>query len=798
MLGVGCLLVFISSCSPVTSQGQPSIHNEIPVEENIRSIGQTFTSRQDGLIGIKLFMRSDKDNEEIGVSFSIYDSPQKQQEYIKFTKRVVLSQDGRFTDFTFSPPLNSYLKDYYLEITLEQKGTVYFAISDLSSYDDGSLYLNTQAVDAQLSFIPLHDPSLLFQGLVKQGVEWLWWILLTTYLFVLPGLVISNFLAKKNRNEPWQLKLSLSVALGVSIYPLLLLMEDLIGLKVGFLNALIPGGASLVYLLLCWWKGGRKVNLRFLKSSGIVSLASLFILFTVVFTRFWAIRTLPLPMWGDSVHHNLIAQLITEKGGLFNFWQPYADMESLTYHFGFHANVAAISWLSGMSAPKSTLLGGQIINIFAVVVLFPLAWKLSRSNEWSGAVAWLVAGLFSFMPMFYVNWGRYTQLAGQVLLPVIVYLLWELVEDGRWDLKKSTMIGLLSASLAVTHYRVFIFLIASLPPLLLYIRKQNLSEILRNFLWIGVTGMLMFAPWGFRLVGGQLSKNLATQVTTPPSALGDFAREYNQIGSLTIYLPSWVWLLLVLVIVLGIWKHEKNVIFVLVWWIMIVFLANPAWLNLPGSGVLSNFAVFIGMYIPAGILIGSGFGWIFDKTRSKASFRYSQLILLVVFVPLCLFFSRERIRDVNPNQYALATRSDIRAAQWVKENLPIESKILVNSFFAYGGTVIVGSDGGWWLPALTGRKISLPPMPYTTEKGPFPGYAQYVNDLRWLIEKQGYTSAEVIDELRQRGIEYAYIGQKRGRVNYSGSVVMNPEEMIGSGFYEPLYHQDGVWVLKIK
>jgi len=27
---------------------------------------------------------------------------------------------------------------------------------------------------------------------------------------------------------------------------------------------------------------------------------------------------------------------------------------------------------------------------------------------------------------------------------------------------------------------------------------------------------------------------------------------------------------------------------------------------------------------------------------------------------------------------------------------------------------------------------------------------------------------------------------------------MNPSEMIASGLYEPVYHQDGVWVLKIK
>ncbi|MGQ9846766.1 MAG: hypothetical protein ACUVQP_04595, partial [Bacteroidales bacterium] len=75
-------------------------------------------------------------------------------------------------------------------------------------------------------------------------------------------------------------------------------------------------------------------------------------------------------------------------------------------------------------------------------------------------------------------------------------------------------------------------------------------------------------------------------------------------------------------------------------------------------------------------------------------------------------------------------------------------------------------------------------MPYTTEKGPFIGYTQYVNDLRWLIEEKGYTAPEVIDELKKRGIEYAYLGQKRGSVNYAGPVVMDAKEMIESGLYE--------------
>lgn len=794
---IGGLSFLFAACSPVTSQGQPSKRGELLLSDSDQSVGQTFTSRQDGLKGIRLFISSDE-KKEVPVSFSIYDSPHKVTEYVKIEKNVLIEPGGKFVDFVFSSPLNSYLQDFYFELALIDNNSLRLGISDLSSYEDGSAYLNNQAIDAQLLFVPLHEFKVLFRGLLKQGADWLWWIFVAIYLYILPGYVVSDLLLKKNWKEIWQVKLSLSLAVGISIYPILLMVSDITGIKLGRINAFLPGGLSIIYLVSLWWKTDKKINWGFIKSPGIASIAATWVIVAILFTRFWAIRTLPLPMWGDSVHHTLIAQLIVEKGGLFNSWQPYAEMESLTYHFGFHANVAAISWFSGLSVSQATLVGGQLINVFAVIVLFPLAWKLSRSSVWGGIIAWMVAGLFSIMPMFYVNWGRYTQLTGQVLLPVIVFLIWELVEDGHWDWKKSLMIGLLSASLAVTHYRVFIFMLASIPSLILYFKREHTPILIKDALVIGLSGLLLFAPWGVRLIGGQLSNNLIRQVTTPPSALGDFAREYNQIGALTNYLSTWVWLVFVFFIFIGLWKHEKRMLVILGWWLIILLLANPGWLNLPGSGVLSNFAVFIAMYIPAGIIIGAGIGWLLDEIQSRRLFRYNEFILFLIIVILTIPLSRDRIRSVHPDQYALATRSDIRAAKWIKDNLPVESKILVNSFFAYGGTVIVGSDGGWWIPSLTQRKINLPPMPYTTERGPFSGYAQYVNDLRWLIEEKGYISPEVIDELQRRGIEYAYIGQKRGRVNYSGSTIMDAEEMIKSGFYEPIYHEDGAWVLKIR
>jgi hypothetical protein len=113
------------------------------------------------------------------------------------------------------------------------------------------------------------------------------------------------------------------------------------------------------------------------------------------------------------VQHTVIAQLMVDNGGLFDSWEPYAPYRSLTVHFGFSSFAALLSWFTSMDSVRATLLMGQLISGLAVITLYPLAMRLTNGNRWAALGAVLVAGLLSPMPAYYVNWGRYAQLAGQ-------------------------------------------------------------------------------------------------------------------------------------------------------------------------------------------------------------------------------------------------------------------------------------------------------------------------------------------------------------------------------------------------
>src|SRR5438876_1216387 len=80
---------------------------------------------------------------------------------------------------------------------------------------------------------------------------------------------------------------------------------------------------------------------------------------TALLVRLYLVRGLPVGLWGDSYHHTMIAQLLVDHRGLFSSWQPYAPLTTLTYHYGFHSNVAFFYWLTGIPVTTSVLYVGQ-------------------------------------------------------------------------------------------------------------------------------------------------------------------------------------------------------------------------------------------------------------------------------------------------------------------------------------------------------------------------------------------------------------------------------------------------------
>ncbi len=798
----------LAGCTPFTEAAQPNQSDFVLLNRG-QTVGQTFVAHYDGLSGIGLIIEPVTAGNGT-LQLELRESPNDPRNLR--TAEIPLSSINASgtTVFYFAPVVDSNQGDYYFSLRLEGSGSVKVGVSNTDAYLDGAFYQDEQPQDAQTTFQLIYGRRFLSTGLIQEGLRWCLWTIVGLFLFVIPGWAVLDLLQPNWQALNFWEKFSLSSGISLVLYPLLILWTSLIGLQLGVVYAWLPGASGLFYLLIRYHQQLVKLKFRLQRPAQLnwPALALGIVVVMIVAVRYWVIRDLDLPLLGDGYQHTLIAQLIADNGGLFKTWLPYADLYSFTYHFGFHSLAAVYHWITNTSLPQAILWIGQMLNVLAVIAVYPLTNRITR-NPWAGVVAVLSAGLLFSMPMFYTNWGRYTQLAGLVILSAWTLLTWEALDDKKTNWRLIILCWIALGGLALTHYRVLIFAVLFFVAYyLLNLRSGRLiQQVIRGV--IICTGALLLAlPWYLNTISGTLITGFSNQLTTPASQLSSATLERYAIGNILAYLPAWVWISLPLIIVWGLWKRQKGIALISLWWFLILVAANPQWLNLPGAGIITSFAVMISAFFPASILIGAAAGRLIDSLqrldwrivrneRRAAQIKNTIIPVIMLFLILAggLYGARARLHDIVIAQYALALPPDRRAAEWIKENLPTDARLLVNSFFAYDGEAIVGSDGGWWLPLLSGRQTSLPPLPYMNEQGPRPDYREWINTLVADIQEKGISHPDVLKELEQRGIDYVYIGQQQGAVN-SPEPMIKLSLLLESQEFQPVYHQDRVWVFK--
>ncbi|MEM4202710.1 MAG: hypothetical protein QXS54_01440 [Candidatus Methanomethylicaceae archaeon] len=798
-LGVFLLL----GCSPFVDRDQTAVVPEVTVVlEPGHTVGQTFVARHGGLNGVEFWLEPQPGSEG-RIRLRLRADPQSTVDLAE----AVLSLDQitapGFYRFSFAPDNRSHSVYRYGFLELEGVGGVRVGAASGEAYLDGAAYRDHEPLDAQLAFRLIYDPWGMALELGWAGLKGLGLLAVAVLLYLVPGYAALAYLrpleaTRGDEGLPWPARMGLAMGLSLALYPLLFLWTDLAGLHLGPLYAWGPvvlGMVALAWRYRRWRpRRGQEAIKRWARSDAFwPDLAFIFILALVFGVRLLVVRTLDAPMWGDSYQHSVIAQLLVDHGGLFDSWEPYAELQSFTYHFGFHSLVAVFHWLTGIPVYRATLWIGQILNGLAVLALYPLSVRIS-GNRWAGVSATLIAGLLVPMPMFYVNWGRYTQLAGQVILPITVVFTWDFLQTRPCNWRLAGLAWLLIGGLALTHYRVLIFFVIFVIAYLLLTPKDSLLRALSGVSVLGVGGGILFLPWFLHIFAGNILRSFERQLMTPPNAISDFTRQYNAIGDITGFMAPLGWLLLIWAIGFGLWRRQRAALVISLWWFLLLIATNPDWLYLPGSGSISNFAIFIAVYIPAGLLIGNMIGeWI-----THWSGRFRTKVLAILLCVLGIFGGLKRLGDIDVTSHALITHPDLRAMTWIRENLPEDARFLVNSFFAYGGSVIVGADGGWWLPLLAGRQTTVPPLNYSSERGPQPEYVKWVNQLTAQIQAHGLDHPETLKMLKRRGITYVYIGQREGKIGAGAKQLFSPSDFIGSRAFRVLYHRDRVWIFVLR
>jgi hypothetical protein len=601
-------------------------------------------------------------------------------------------------------------------------------------------------------------------------------ILSAVVVLLLPGGAILCWLPGGPRagRDPLR-KLADAAALSVAISALLVLWLWLVGARLSGTAVVVLYGicglAILASFLTRWFrKSLARPNWRMLAwwAGAIV-----FILLLTGW-RLYQARGLALPAWVDSVHHTLVVRKILEWGGLPRDLEPYLPVV-LYYHYGFHVLGALFAFLSGSSPAHAVLWFGQVLNAAVALSVYAVADDLfsTIAPTYAGsrlARAGLAAALVGFvfqMPAYYISWGRYTLLAGLVLLGPAIVAANEAVREPAAARSAWIRMALLIAGICLTHYFVLLLLalymaILGIGVLYRAIRARQWGTLGRMAAWSGL-GILLALPWIIWL-WQNAGQQAGVEVV---SALDSSAEAKKRVADYFVYFSSLIgprynhYLLGFAALGALFGLRRKGMWALIAWTALVVFFAMPWGLRVdPFRPDL--FAIVF--FFPAAILLAellASAAEALPAVLKRAPTTGQRVFWAALGLPviLILVWGLRQTRGVTNATTIIATPADVAALDWVQANTPPTARFFINSVpwqASYRGV-----DGGYWLAPYTGRGSLVPPLLYAW------GSKESVRQVKdWAVRAQALEtcSPDFWAIAREADLSYVYLREGVGKL----------------------------------
>lgn len=502
--------------------------------------------------------------------------------------------------------------------------------------------------------------------------------------------------------------------------------------------------------------------------------------------RFYQVRDLVLPAWVDSLHHVLIVQVILQNGGVPATLEPILPVP-FYYHFGFHVLAAIFTFWSGLPAQEAVLVIGQVLNAAVALSIYRLG--ISLWGDWRRAgTAALLAGFVSQMPAYYVTWGRYTLLAGLVLLPLAMAVSIDLVHPRGRRRLQMIQLGLLTGGVLLAHY--FAALLLAL--FLVFLGVQALWGDVRDgrgpreARWLALLGAasggaILASPWIIRV--WHFSKQSVNVQAISPAQPVD-----------AIYFPdylSYLWrmagpnrnYLLLALALLGLiivaWRSRGRA---LAGWTVALGLISLPW-GIHLNPFRPDHAVIV-LFLPVTLLATDFLFAVGGRIQRGGLASAAQVGLAAALLSL-LVWGVWDTRDILNPATILASEADLDAIHWIEANTPPNARFFINvTHWQYG--IYRGVDGGWWIDLLTGRETILPPVMYAL------GTSEYYNQINSWAEQASHVEGctdGFKDLIREAGLTYVFLGSEPG--------ALRPDEVSACQYLSMVYEQGGVSIYRV-
>lgn len=782
-------------------------------------VGQTLVSRRPRLNGVQLWLNINLAKEpEQFFQVSLYHQPGDEKPLVNYRYKLSSLTHTNPLTITFPPIADPPGQSYYLEMTSTSGSFLVFGRLE-DAYSAGQLYLQGNPQPSDLSFRLTYDydlPAMASDGISVVRSAWL--ILPLLAILWLPGWLLIQQTRLRHRLDPVE-RICVSLGLSLAIIPTIMLWTSTLGLHwsrpIVIAVACLSGIICIVQILSSAIRRRRPGISQPPNSTSEHQPGSrtLYLAIGVVFVislavRLAMIRDLATPAWVDSVHHATLIRLITEQGAFPNSYAPYLDVQTASYHAGFHSLVAVFQWLSGLDLPQAMLILGQVLNACSILAVY-LFTVTFTNNKLAGVLAALVAGLFTPMPAYYTSWGRYTQLAGILILPTILVLGKEFINrhseksltvtvqllKNRSSVHNSLLelflLSLACTGLFLTHYRVIVFLgglCLACTPFVIYqiIRNHDFRQKTRSGLFliilVGVSTILLTLPWWPGMITTLLIPNLALQ-SIPVKLFADFNWAY-----LTTALGKYATWLAGIGLIWGLIQRQWFPI-ILTLWVGILFgIANLGAWQLPGASFINNTSVEITLFLPIALACGYLFSWLIQGWNAVFPLPWRRLyqgVILIGLIIASIHASKNLLPILNPVTI-LTRQADLIALDWLEQNVPLDETVLINAI-PWGFRLFAGSDGGYWITPLTGRKTMPPPLLYGLDFAV--SEMDRIADICRQAASYNHEPESLHTWLINHNIHYIYLGAHSG--------AFSAQELRTSVYFDQLYDQAGVTIFRV-
>jgi hypothetical protein len=394
--------------------------------------------------------------------------------------------------------------------------------------------------------------------------------------------------------------------------------------------------------------------------------------------------------------------------------------------------------------------------------------------------AFLVALPF-FFPAYYTTWGRMTQLAGVLVLPVLLAFTWLLVRGGRQWRKTWSLVAIVAAGLFLIHFRVFLFFI----PFVAIVWLVSLGRNTRLLAASAGVALLLSIPRIVQLV--TMTESTANLRNTIPN-YNAFPMSYVTVGWERLFIGFAAFGLLI-VMVAGLMRRRWSLLpLTLAGWVglLFFFLAGQR-IGLPETWLVNLNSMYITLFLPLSIFLAVVFHqmWRWLRRSHWLARAFGEVASGGVLTLLLLFGIRQQITILNP-QTILAKWEDLVALDWANENLPDDASIAVSAW-QWQGNIWAGTDGGAWLLPLTGRFSTTPPVDYIFDAS----LRESVGAFNVAAEAQtDWASTEAAEWLQQQGVSYVYVGARGG--------FFDPASLARNPALQKVYGRDGVFIFAVE